>query len=363
MPAKLTVKLSNLKHNIDSIKEKLHDGQEILAMVKADAYGSGLVEATKYLEENGIKNFGVAYLKEAKKLRNNGIKGKIVVFSGLLPYETEEAVNVDAIYSVSNTEILKELNEKATSKVKVELAIDTGMTRLGFAKEELKELAELLKSLENIEVDGIYTHFSCADVKGKEDFTKSQIATFEESVNILEQNGIVIPNKHIDNSAGIMKYNLDKFNIVRLGISLYGYFPDAMFKGEANLKGIFRLTAPVCNIRTVGAGHDVSYGATYTTDKETKIAVLQIGYADGLTRALSNKFKVIVNGKEAPIIGRICMDTCMIDVTGIDVKLGDEAVIFDYDGVKLEEIAELTNTIHYEVITTIGKRVDREYTK
>lgn len=363
MPAKLTVKLSNLKHNIDSIKTKLHNGQEILAMVKADAYGSGLVETTKYLEENGIKNFGVAYLKEAKKLRNNGIKGKIVVFSGLLPYETEEAVNVDAVYSVSNTDILYALNEKATSKIKVELAIDTGMTRLGFAKEELVELANVLKSLENIEVDGIYTHFSCADVKGKEDFTRKQMETFEESVNILESNGIVIPNKHIDNSAGIMKYNLDKYNIVRLGISLYGYYPDDMFKGEANLKGIFRLTAPVCNIRTVGKGHDVSYGATYTTDKETKIAVLQIGYADGLTRALSNKFKVVVNGKEAPIIGRICMDTCMIDVTNIDVNLGDEAVIFDYDGVKLEEIAALTNTIHYEVITTIGKRVDREYTK
>lgn len=363
MPAKLTVKLSNLKHNIDSIKTKLHNGQEILAMVKADAYGSGLVETTKYLEENGIRNFGVAYLKEAKKLRNNGIKGKIVVFSGLLPYETEEAVNVDAIYSVSNTDILYALNEKATSKIKVELAIDTGMTRLGFAKEELVDLANVLKSLENIEVDGIYTHFSCADVKGKEEFTKSQMKTFEESIDILEANGIVIPNKHIDNSAGIMKYNLDKYNIVRLGISLYGYFPDDMFKGEADLKGIFRLTAPVCNIRTVEKGHNVSYGATYTTDKETKIAVLQIGYADGLTRALSNKFKVVVNGKEAPIIGRICMDTCMIDVTNIDVNLGDEAVIFDYDGVKLEEIAALTNTIHYEVITTIGKRVDREYTK
>lgn len=363
MPARLTVNLLNLKYNINSIKGKIHPGQEILAMVKADAYGSGLVETTKYLELNGINNFGVAYLKEAQKLRDMGVKGKIVVFSGLLPDEVEEAVNVDAVYSVSNTNILYSLNEKATSKIKVELAIDTGMTRLGFAKDELEELAKVLKSLGNIEVDGIYTHFSCADVKGREDFTRNQMKMFEECINILENNGIVIPNKHIDNSAGIMKYNLDKYNIVRLGISLYGYYPDNMFKSEADLKGIFKLTAPVCNIRTVGRGHSVSYGATYVTDKETKIAVLQIGYADGLTRSLSNKFKVIVNGKEAPVIGRICMDTCMIDVTGIDVKLGDEAVIFDYDSSKLEEIAEITNTIHYEVITTIGKRVDREYIK
>ncbi|MBR6689432.1 MAG: alanine racemase [Clostridia bacterium] len=361
MPARLTINLSNLKHNIESMKTKLHSNQEILAMVKADAYGSGLVETTKYLEENGIRNFGVAYLKEAKKLRAAGVKGKIVVFSGILPYEVEEAVNVDAVYSVSNLEILKDLDKKATSKVKIEIAIDTGMTRLGFAKEELVELASTLKTLNNVEVDGVYTHFSSADVEGKESFTKTQMKLFEECINILENEGIVIPNKHMDNSAGIMKYNLDKYNVVRLGISLYGYYPDSMFKSSVNLKGIFKLTAPICNIRTVGTGHNVSYGGTYTTDKETKIAVLQIGYADGFVRSLSNNFKVLVNGMEAPIIGRICMDTCMIDVTGIDVKLGDEAIIFDYDGVKLEEIANLTNTIHYEIITTIGKRVDREY--
>lgn len=364
MAAKLQINLLNLKHNIESIKQKLYDNQELLVMVKADAYGAGLVEITKFLEEQGVKNFGVAYLKEARILRNAGIKGKIIVFSGLLPNEVEEAVNVDAIYSVSNIEMLEELNNKAIEKqIKIELAMDTGMTRLGFDKNELPLLASKLKEFQNIYVDGIYTHFSSADVKEKEHITLSQISMFEECIEFLAKQDICLPNKHMCNSAGIFRYNSDKYNMVRLGISAYGYYADASMKSEVELKPIFKLIAPICNLRTVKAGKAVSYNGTYVTDKETKIAVLQIGYADGLTRVLSNKLKVNVNGSEVPVIGNICMDTCMIDVTGINVNIGDEAVIFDYESEKLEEIARITNTIHYEVITNIGKRVDREYVK
>jgi len=362
MSAKLQINLANLKFNIDRIKEKLYANQELLVMVKADAYGAGLVEVTKFLEKQGVKNFGVAYLNEAKMLRKAGIKGKIIVFSGILPNEICEAINVDAVYSISSIEMLEQLNSKNNGKkVTVEIAIDTGMTRLGFDKSELTLLADKLNEMKNICVDGIYTHFSSADVKEKESITFNQIKLFEECIDILEGKGIIIPNKHICNSAGILRYNSDKYNIVRLGISAYGYYADSSMKDDVRLKPIFKLTAPVCNLRVVGENRAVSYNGTYVTDKETKIAVLQIGYADGLTRALSNKLKVNINGNDVPIIGNICMDTCMVDVTGLDVNIGDEAVIFDYESEKLEEIACITNTIHYEVITNIGKRVGREY--
>lgn len=362
MPARLDINLNNLKHNIEKFKERLLDNQQLLVMVKADAYGSGIVEVAKFLETNGVSHFGVAYLKEAIALRKNGISSEVVVFSGLIPEEYEKAVNVDAIFSVSDINTLEALNEEAkktNKKVKVELAIDTGMTRLGFDKQDMNQLTCKLKKLTNIEVHGVYSHLSQAD--SSETFTKKQIQIFDQCVQELKDNGINPQYIHLLNSAGILKYNSDKYNLVRLGIGTYGYPPDASMKDNIDLKGIFKLTAPICNIRYVGQGREISYGGTYVTKENTKIAVLQIGYADGLTRTLSNKYEVLVNGKKARIIGNICMDTCMIDVTDIDVKIGDEAVVFNYTDDGLETIANLTDTIIYEIITNIGKRVDRRY--
>ena len=362
MPARLDINLTNLRYNVDNFKEKILKGQELLVMVKADAYGSGIIETARFLEVNGVKYFGVAYLKEAVLLRKNGIKSEIVVFSGLIPNEYEEAINVDAIYSVSNVETIEALNKQAkvTNKVvKIEIAIDTGMTRLGFNKQDILSLSQVLHELENVEVHGVYSHLSQADTS--EAFTKKQVQVFDECIDILRENNIIPKYVHLCNSAGILRYNNEKYNLVRLGIGAYGYPPDSSMKKDVSLKGIFRLTAPVCNIRSVGIGREVSYGGTFVTNKETKIAVLQIGYADGLTRTLSNKYEVIINGKSARIIGNICMDTCMVDITDIDVAIGDEAVIFDYTDDKIERLSSLTDTIVYEVITNIGKRVDRNY--
>lgn len=363
MPARLDVNLANLKYNIEAFKNRMLKNQELLVMIKADAYGAGIVETAKYLEANGISHFGVAYLKEAITLRQNGITSDIIVFSGLVPEEYNKAINIDAIYSVSNIDTLKELNDnakKANKKIKVELAIDTGMTRLGFNKEDIHNLICNLKELTNVEIHGVYSHLSQAD--SNEYFTKKQIELFDECVQQIKQNGISPKYVHICNSAGILKYNSEKYNLVRLGIGVYGYPPDISMKDEIQLKGIFKLTSPVCNIRQVETGREISYGGTFVTSKATKIAVLQIGYADGLTRTLSNKYEVLINGKHAKIIGNICMDTCMIDVTDIEVNIGDEAIIFDYTDGKVETLARLTDTIVYEVITNIGKRVDRCYT-
>lgn len=362
MPAKLDISLKNLKHNIDAFKNKILEGQELLVMVKADAYGAGIVVTTKFLETNGVKKFGVAYLKEAITLRKNGIESEIIVFSGLVPDEYNDAVNVDAIYSVSDISVIQALNEEAkrcNKIVKVEIAIDTGMTRLGFNKEDMESLACNLCELSNIQVHGVYSHLSQADTS--EDFTKGQIQFFDECVRVLKENGINPKYVHLCNTAGMLRYNSEKYNLVRLGIGAYGYPPDECFKHDVALKGIFRLIAPICNIRIVDAGREVSYGGTFVTNKPTKIAVLQIGYADGLTRTLSNRYEVLVNGKYAKIIGNICMDTCMIDITDIDAKVGDEAVIFDYTDDRIETLAKYTDTIVYGVITNIGKRVDRNY--
>ena len=362
MPARLDINLSNLKYNINEFSKKLLENQELLVMVKADAYGAGIVKITSFLEENGVSHFGVAYLKEAKKLRESGIKSEIVVFSGLVPEEYKEATDVDAIYSVSSLDTLERLNEIAKEKnkiIKVEIAIDTGMTRLGFNKEEMISLSQTLKRLKYIEVHGIYSHFSQADTNTQ--FTKNQIDVFDKCIDALKTNGVYPRYVHLCNSAGILKYNSNKYNIVRLGIGAYGYPPDYRMEKDILLKGIFKLTAPICNIRTVEEDREVSYGGTFVTNKQTKIAVLQIGYADGLTRTLSNKYEVLIHGKFAKIIGNICMDTCMVDVTDIDANVGDEAIIFDYTDRRIENMATLTDTIVYEVITNIGKRVDRQY--
>lgn len=362
MPARLYINLSNLKHNVELYKTKIMRGQELLVMVKADAYGSGIVTVTKFLEENGVKHFGVAYLKEAITLRKSGVESEITVFSGLVPEEYETAINVDAIYSVSSYDVLEALNDvakKYNKTIKVEIAIDTGMTRLGFNKNEVEELAIKLLELKNIIVHGVYSHFSQADTS--EQFTLKQIEIFDHAVETLKKYNITPKFVHICNSAGILKYNNSKYNLVRLGIGAYGYPPAENMRNELELKGIFKLVAPICNIKYVEPNREVSYGGTYVTNNDTKIAVLQIGYADGLTRTLSNKYTVLVSGKNVSIIGNICMDTCMIDVTDVDAKIGDEVVIFDYTDNKVDEIANLTGTIVYEVITNIGKRVDRNY--
>lgn len=364
MPAKLEISLDNLENNIKNIQEYIKKNSKdknvkILSMVKADAYGAGIIEISKTLEKLDIDYLGVAYLKEAKLLRKNGIKSNIVVFSGLLPENIEEAVSLDSAYSISNIDIAKMLDSEAKKqgkKVKIHIAVDTGMGRIGVLPKDIFEFSNELCKLTNLEVEGIFSHFSSADSDLL--YTKRQNNIFDECVEEFKNNGIVPKFVHICNSIGIAKHDKSYNNMVRVGIAMYGY----LNVQDIKLKGIFKLSAPICDIRTVPAGEAIGYSKTYITDRETKIATLQIGYADGLNRLLSNKFELNINGKKARIIGNICMDMTMIDVTGIDnIKIGDYVNIFDFQDDKLNEMAEICNTINYEIISTIGKRVDREY--
>lgn len=364
MPAKLEISLGNLKNNIQNIQKHIKENSssksvKILAMVKADAYGAGIIEVSKTLEKAGVDYLGVAYLKEAKLLRQNGIKSNIVVFSGLLPENIEEAVTIDSAYSISNIEIAKMLDREAKKqnrKVKVHIAVDTGMGRIGVLPKDISSFSKEIIKLNNLEIEGIFSHFSSAD--SDLIYTKRQSSIFDECVEEFKNNGVTPSFVHICNSVGIAKHDTSYNDMVRVGIAMYGYLKTENIK----LKGIFKLSAPICDIRTLPAGEAIGYSRTYITDRETRIATLQIGYADGLNRLLSNKYELNINGKNAKILGNICMDMTMINVTDIDdVNIGDYVNIFDFEDDKLNEIAEICNTINYEIISTIGKRVDREY--
>lgn len=369
MPAKLEISLNNLKNNVVNIKryiEKNSDENkvELLAMVKADAYGAGIVKVSKMLETLNVNYLGVAYLKEAKTLRENGIKANIVVFSGLLPEDLEEAVKIDAAYAATNINTLIALNEVARrhdKKVKIHIAIDTGMGRIGVLPKNICEFAKKIKGLKNIEVEGVFSHFSSADTDIL--YTKKQNDIFNECLEELNKAGINYKFVHICNSIAITNFSSSYNNMVRLGIGMYGYLDkELLIESKVELKGIFKLSAPICDIRKIDKGEAIGYSQTYVTDRETKIATLQIGYADGLSRALSNKYVLDINGKKAKIIGNICMDMTMIDVTDIDdLHVGDYVTIFDFEDEKLNEMADICNTINYEIISTIGKRVDRIY--
>lgn len=368
MPARLEINLKNLKSNVLNIQEYMRkvctSNVEMLAMVKADSYGAGIVEVSKTLESIGINYLGVAYLKEAKLLRENGIKSNIVVFSGLLPEDLEEGVKVDAAYAISNIDTAINLNnvaKKANKKAKVHIAVDTGMGRIGVLPKDISSFACKIKELDNLEVEGIFSHFSSADTDIS--YTNKQNDIFKECVEEIEKAGINAKYIHICNSVGIANFENSYNNMVRLGIGMYGYLDKKVLeKSGVSVKGIFKLSAPICDIRKIEKGSAIGYAGTYITDKDTMVATLQIGYADGLNRALSNKYTLNIHGKEAKILGNICMDMTMIDVTGIEnLKVGDYVNIFDFDDNKLNEIASICNTITYEIISTIGKRVDREY--
>lgn len=368
MPARLEVNLKNLKNNVFSIKKYMKSvnssNVELLAMVKADSYGAGILEVSKALEEIGVNYLGVAYLKEAKLLRQNGIKSGIVVFSGLLPEELEAGVKLECSYAISNIEIATSLNniaKKYDKKVKVHIAIDTGMGRIGVLPKDISSFASKIKELENLEVEGIFSHFSSADTDIS--YTNKQNNIFKECIEEIEKAGIKAKFIHICNSVGITNFENSYNNMVRLGIGMYGYLDKKQTqKNGINLKGIFRLSAPICDIRKIEKGSAIGYSGTYITDRETVVATLQIGYADGLNRALSNKYVLDINGKKAKILGNICMDMTMIDVTDVvGLKVGDYVNIFDFEDGKLNEIADICNTINYEIISTIGKRVERIY--
>lgn len=366
------VDLSAIKHNILEIRKKLNENTKLMVVIKADAYGHGAVPLAKAIGNSGnIDYYGVAIIEEAVELREAGIDKPILV----LGYTPKEQYDLVVAYDVAQTIFQYEMAEalsleaKRQNKLaKIHIKVDTGMTRIGYAdtKENIEEIKKIA-ALENIEIEGIYSHFAQAD---EEDKTSGelQLNRYINFTDMLKKEGIDIPMKHMANSAGIIEFPQAYFNMVRCGIATYGIYPsDEVNKEEIKLVPAMELKTHVIFVKDVEPGVGVSYGAIYVTSKKTRVATIPVGYADGYSRNLSNSGKVIIHGKFAPIIGKVCMDQFMVDVSDIEeVKQGDTVTLLGRDGelyISAEELALWSHSFAYELVCTVGKRIPRVYTE
>lgn len=361
------INLDAIKSNFDALKKLLAPETKTMAIVKANAYGHGSVRVAKELEDRA-DYFAVAAMEEAMELRESGIKKPILILAYTSPsqYETLITNNIIAtIYSFDDAEMLSQTAEKLGKKAVVHIGVDTGMSRIGFSDSaESADIIERISKLPYIEIEGIFTHFACADSKDKSSALE-QKKRFDSFNQLLESRNINIPVRHACNSAAMIDLDCH-YDMVRMGIALYGLYPsDEVMTERVSLTPAMEVISHVIHIKEVEAGVGISYGHTYVTSEKRKIATVCIGYADGFDRAFSNKGFVLINGKKAPITGRVCMDQIMVDVTDIDgVRVGDDAIIMGKSGneeITAEELGAMCGTINYEVICTFMPRVTRIY--
>jgi len=368
------ISLSNLAHNLGVVRENLHSQTRLMGIVKADAYGHGAVPVSKKLIEGEVSDLGVAICEEGIELRENGITIPILIM-GFTPEQLLcEVVRFDlaqTVFTKNGAIALAAEAAKQGKKATVHIKIDTGMSRLGFLPnaDSVKQIADIAES-PHLNIQGIYTHLATSDELAN-DFMFEQLQRFEWVLEALTKCGINIPEKHIANSGAFSHmfsspdYKGFYLDAARIGIMLYGYPPSAEM-GETceplNLKPVMRLMSRISMVKELEAGVGISYGHIYKTTKKSTIAVLPIGYADGYPRRLSHGGRVLVNGQFANIAGAICMDQCMVDITGIpNVNPGDPVVMMGEPGICADNLAEIVGTISYEILCGIGKRVPRIY--
>ena len=363
------ISLEAIGHNIREVKKRLPEGVKLLGVVKANAYGHGAVPVASYLE-NQVDYFATATIEEAVELRENGISAPILILGYVSPSQYGDLVEYDITQTIDSYAQALALEKEAARqnrKAKAHLAVDTGMTRIGFqVTEHDADEAAKIADLPHIELEGMFTHFSCADQEDKT-YCSMQMEKYDKMTALLAERGVTIPLRHICNSAGIMEFDDHRFEMVRSGIITYGIYPSEEVKKERlDLIPALSWKSHVIHVKEVGPGIGVSYGATYVTEKPmTRIATVSAGYADGYPRALSNQGCVLIHGKKAPIIGRICMDQMMVDVTDIpDVQVEDVVTLVGTDGdetITIEEIANPAARFDYEMLCEISSRVTRVY--
>ena len=369
-PVYAEIDLDAIAYNMKNIKNLAPD-KEVIAVVKAACYGHGALDVVPTLLENGASRLAVAVLTEGIELRNNNINAPIMLL-GYTPLSLgDDLIKYDLEQTVYDLEYAKELSKIALSlnkKAKIHIAIDTGMGRIGFLPNEkaVKDVSEIC-SLKGLETLGIFTHFSTSDEEDKA-YTLEQFKKFTDFNEKLSNLGIEIPLKHVSNSGAIMDMPETYLDAVRAGIILYGYYPsNEVNKKNLSLKPALTLKACITRVQEMDTDMYISYGRTFKTKRKSLIATLPIGYADGYSRLLSKNGKVIINGKFAPIVGRICMDQCMIDVTDIgDVKIGDEVILLGEEGnlkFNADNLAEIIGTINYEILCMLKYRIPRVYIK
>ncbi|MCR4719841.1 MAG: alanine racemase [Firmicutes bacterium] len=361
------IDIDALKYNFNNIKGILKPHTKIMSVVKADAYGHGYRECCKALLDCGSDAFAVATIEEAAQIRKAGFDTPVLILGAVskddFPYLLELDV-MPAVFDVPDAQALSQIAQKSDKTAKIHIKIDTGMSRLGFSAIDSRTVDEILKisRLPNIEINGIFSHFACADEKNPE-YTYMQFERFMHLIKEIEKEGVKIPIKHIANSAAIMMYPEMQLDMVRPGIILYGYYPSSeVDKARLSIKPVMTLKSRVAYIKELDAGVGVSYGKEYITDRKTKIATIPIGYADGYIRALSKKAKMEAGGELASVVGRICMDQCMIDVTNVNnIDIGDEVTIFGNGKITADDVAGWIGTINYEVLCLVERRVPRIY--
>jgi len=360
------VDLGALEFNYRQIRKRIPSGVKLLAVVKADAYGHGAIPVSLRLEKSGVEYLGVAIPEEGVELRKGGVKAPILVLGGIFGAEVDQIFRfrlTPVIFRKDSLKILSREAEKRGRRVKVHLKVDTGMGRLGVPLNLWPDFLKEVRRFSRIDIEGILSHFSMMDEE--RDFTQDQWRAFQRAVATAQELGISSQYLHMASSATLTAFPAYSARLVRPGIMLYGSYPSPAFQSLLPLKPVMTLKTRIHFLKRVPPGTRISYGGTFTTKRESLVATLPIGYADGYSRHLSNHGEVLIHGKRAPVVGKVCMDFIMVDVTDIPrVSVGDEVILMGKQGkeqITTEEIAEKINSISYEVLCSIGKRVPRVY--
>lgn len=364
-PTKITVSLTALRHNLAVLRQQA-GGAKILASVKADAYGHGLVPCCQVFEEEGVDYLGVAFVEEGILLRKNGITAPILVFGGLSDSQIGSMLTNDLEITASSVHKLKAINQEARRRevrARVHLKIDTGMERIGVHYYSAEDLLKVGQEASHCDIVGVYSHFASADSQDLT-FARIQLNRFKEVVQFFPRNGLAMPLLHMANSGALLQLEESHFDMVRPGICLYGAYPERHLQGMLDLQPVMRLTSHIVYFKVVKKDAPVSYGGTWRAASDTRIVTIPIGYGDGFSRANSNVGSVLIRGIRYPIVGAVCMDQLMVNIGAGEAYNGDEVVLIGCQGseqITVEDIAESIGTIPYEILTALKSRIPRVY--
>jgi len=365
-PTYAEVDLSAIAHNIQAIKQRVAPSQ-IMAVVKADAYGHGAVPVARVALENGATYLGVALVEEAIELRNQGFGEPILVFGGAFDEQLDDFLNYNleiTLYTRSTAQRLSQLAAQYNRQVLAHVKVDTGMGRVGVPWQQVIEFIQYVAELKNIRIQGLYTHFATSDERDKS-YAQLQFSRFQQIISQLQQRDIAIPLKHAANSGAILDLPETYLDLVRPGVMMYGYYPSNETSESIPLRPAMTFKSRVSFIKSVPENFSVSYGRKFVTSKPTRIATIPVGYADGYNRLLSNQGLVTIKGKKFPVVGRVCMDLILADIGDAEnIQVGDEVILFGsaaQNAFTVNEICQLIDTIPYEVTCWVSSRVPRKY--
>jgi len=371
------IHLPNLRHNVQALRTLLKPDVQLMAVVKADAYGHGALPCTRAVLDAGADTLGVGIVAEGIELREQGIQAPIQVLVGIFPDEVDDLIQHNLTTTLHSRSLAETLSQRAGllgKEVGVHIKVDTGMGRLGVAPDQLPGLVEFIAGLKNIRIESIFTHFSSADNEDPA-FTQNQIERFQSALDQLTKAKFNIPLAHCANSAALLQFPESQYDLVRPGICLYGALPAPGLatviesltakNKKFSLRPVMQWKTRILTINSLPKGSPVSYGKKFVTQRDSRIATLPVGYADGLERLLTHRMQVLVRGHKVPQVGTICMDMCMMDVTDIaEAQEGDEVVLFGQQGkesITVDAMAAQAGTISYEILCGVGKRVPRIY--